>query len=101
MLPMMPTTTQRRSHDYQRNSTIDLFAALNIATRTVITELRPNHTSAQFIKFLNKINREVPAGLDVHVVLDNLSTRKTPAVQSGCCVTSGSTSISPRPTGRG
>ena len=80
MLPMMPTTTQRRSHDYQRNGTIDLFAALNIATGMVITELRPNHTSAQFIKFLNKINREVPAELDVHVVLDNLSTHKTPAV---------------------
>jgi len=48
MLPMMPTTTttttQRRSHDYQRNGTIELFAALNIATGTVITELRPNHT---------------------------------------------------------
>jgi transposase len=46
----------------------------------VISELRPNHTSAQFIKFLNKINREVPKELDVHVILDNLSTHKTPAV---------------------
>ena len=80
MLPMMPTTSQRRSHDYQRNGTIDLFAALDIATGTVISELRPNHTSAEFIKFLNKINREVPDDLDVHVVLDNLSTHKTPAV---------------------
>ena len=80
MLPMMPTTSQRRSHDYQRNGTIDLFAALNIATGTVIHDLRPNHTSADFITFLNKINREVPDHLDVHVVLDNLSTHKTPAV---------------------
>jgi len=72
MLPMMPTTSQRRSHDYQRNGTIDLFAALDIATGTVISELRPNHTSAEFIKFLNKINREVPDDLDVHVVLDDL-----------------------------
>ena len=80
MLPMMPTTAQRRSHDYQRNGTIDLFAALNIATGTVIHDLRPNHTSAEFIKFLNKINREVPDHLDVHVVLDNLATHKTPAV---------------------
>jgi len=80
MLPMMPTTNQRRSHDYKRNGTIDLFAALDIATGQVITELRPNHDSAQFIKFLNKINREVPKELDVHVVLDNLSTHKTPAV---------------------
>ena len=80
ILPMLPTTPQRRSHDYQRNGTIDLFAALNIATGNVISELRPNHTSAQFIKFLNKINREVPNDLDVHVILDNLSTHKTPAV---------------------
>ena len=80
MLPMMPTTAPRRSHDYQRNGTIDLFAALDIATGRVITDLRPNHTSKEFIKFLNKINREVPAELDVHVVLDNLSTHKTPAV---------------------
>ncbi|HUG85798.1 MAG TPA: IS630 family transposase [Euzebya sp.] len=80
MLPMMPTTSQRRSHDYKRNGTIDLFAALDIASGKVISELRPNHTSAQFIKFLNKINREVPDHLDVHVVLDNLATHKTPAV---------------------
>lgn len=79
-LPMMPTTNQRRSHDYKRNGTIDLFAALDIASGQVITELRPNHNSAQFIKFLNKINREVPDHLDVHVVLDNLSTHKTPQV---------------------
>jgi len=80
MLPMMPGSNQRRSHDYKRNGTIDLFAALDIASGQVITELRPNHDSAQFIKFLNKINREVPKELDVHVVLDNLSTHKTPAV---------------------
>ena len=75
-----PTCHEKVTHDYQRNGTIDLFAALNIATGTVISELRPNHDSAQFIKFLNKINREVPKDLDVHVVLDNLSTHKTPAV---------------------
>ena len=80
-LPMLPTTPARATHDYQRNGTIDLFAALEIATGRVITDLRPSHTSAEFIKFLNKINREVPAELDVHVVLDNLSTHKTPAVQ--------------------
>jgi transposase len=79
-LPMLPTTPARATHDYQRNGTIDLFAALDIATGQVITDLRPNHTSAQFIKFLNKVNRQVPADLDVHVILDNLSTHKTPAV---------------------
>ncbi len=79
-LPMLPTTPARATHDYQRNGTIDLFAALNMATGNVITDLRPNHSSVQFIKFLNKINREVPSHLDVHVILDNLSTHKTPAV---------------------
>jgi len=79
--PMLPTTPARATHDYVRNGTVDLFAALEIATGKVITDLRPSHTSAEFIKFLNKINREVPKELDVHVVLDNLSTHKTPAVQ--------------------
>ena len=77
---MLPTTPQRWSHDYARNGTLDLFAALNLATGQVISSLRPNHTSVEFIKFLNKINRQVPADLQVHLVLDNLSTHKTPAV---------------------
>lgn len=72
-LPMLPTTPARATHDYQRNGTIDLFAALNIATGTVITDLRPNHTSAQFIKFLNKINRNAPAEpLDIDPVVHYL-----------------------------
>ncbi len=78
---MLPTTPQRATHDYERNGTLDLFAALEIATGKVITDLRPCHTSAQFVAFLNKVNREVPAGLDVHVILDNLSTHKTPQVR--------------------
>jgi transposase len=80
ILPMLPTTPQRASHDYVRNGTIDLFAALNVATGTVITDLRPSHTSKEFVKFLDKINNEVPADLAVHVVLDNLSAHKTPLV---------------------
>jgi transposase len=81
-LPMLPTTPQRATHDYERNGTLDLFAALEIATGKVITDLRKSHTAADFIAFLNKINREVPAELDVHVILDNLSTHKTPAVHA-------------------
>ena len=80
ILPMLPTTPERQSHDYVRNGTIDLFAAMNLATGEVITDLRPDHTAKQFIRFLNKINRNVPPELDVHLVLDNLSTHKTPAV---------------------
>ena len=79
-LPMLPTTPARATHDYERNGTCDLFAALEIATGKVITDIRRSHTSADFIAFLNKVNREVPTDLDVHVILDNLSTHKTPAV---------------------
>ena len=80
ILPMQEGRIERRSHDYYRHGTSTLFAALDIATGHVIADLRPNHTSAEFIKFLNKINREVPAELDVHVIVDNLSTHKTPSV---------------------
>jgi transposase len=80
-LPMLPTTPARATHDYERNGTCDLFAALEIATGKVITDIRAHHTSADFIAFLNKVNREVPAELDVHVILDNLATHKTPTVQ--------------------
>jgi len=80
-LPMLPTTPQRATHDYQRNGTVDLFAALNVASGAVISDIRPSHNQDDFITFLNKINREVPAELDVHIILDNLSTHKTPKVQ--------------------
>lgn len=79
-LPMLPTTPQRATHDYLRHGTLDLFAALNVATGTVISDLRSSHTTDDFIAFLNKLDRNVPTGLDVHVVLDNLSTHKTPKV---------------------
>ena len=81
-LPMLPTTPARATHDYERHGTCDLFAALNIATGTVITDVRPTHRSADFIAFLNKVNRNVPAGLEVHVILDNLATHKAPTVHS-------------------
>lgn len=80
-LPMLPTTPQRATHDYERNGTVDLFAALDIAHGTVISSIRPSHNQDDFIAFLNKINREVPTELDVHIILDNLSTHKTPKVQ--------------------
>jgi transposase len=79
-LPMLPGTPRRATHDYLRHGTIDLFAALDIAAGTVITDLRPSHTTDEFVKFLNKIDREVPDDLEVHLVLDNLSTHKTPKV---------------------
>ncbi len=81
ILPLLPTTPRRASHDYQRNGTVDLFAALDVARGTVITDIRSSHNQDDFIAFLNKINREVPDELAVHVILDNLSTHKTPKVQ--------------------
>ena len=80
-LPMLPTTPQQATHDYERNGTVDLFAALDIARGTVISDIRASHNQDDFIAFLNKINREVPTELDVHIILDNLSTHKTPKVQ--------------------
>jgi transposase/DNA-binding CsgD family transcriptional regulator len=80
-LPMLPTTPARATHDDVRHGTRDLFAAPEIATGKVITDIRTSHTSADFIAFLNKVNRNVPAELDIHVILDNLSTHKAPTVQ--------------------
>jgi transposase len=82
ILPLLPTTPQRASHDYERNGTIDLLAALDIARGTVITEIRKQHTQNDFVAFLNTINREVPRGLQVHIILDNLSAHKAPAVHA-------------------
>src|SRR5438045_624100 len=70
VLPMMPGTPQRRSHDYVRHGTTDLFAAFNIADGTVISQLRRHHRAAEFRKFLARIDKNVPAGLQVHLVCD-------------------------------
>jgi transposase len=80
ILPMRPGQVERRTHDYKRHGITDLFAALNLATGEVIHRLRPQHRAAEFRKFLQAIDRAVPAELDVHVVLDNSSTHKTPAI---------------------
>jgi transposase len=81
ILPMRPGQVERRTYDYRRNGLTDLFAALNVATGEVIATTRRRHRAAEFIAFLTEIDRDVPAGLDVHVVLDNSRTHKTPAVQ--------------------
>ena len=79
VLPMMPGVPERRSHDYVRHGTTDLFAAFNIADGTVISQLRRHHRAAEFKKFLARIDKAVPAGLEVHLVCDNLATHKTPS----------------------
>ena len=70
------------THDYKRNGTVDLFAALNIATGEVITDCRQRHTSADVLAFFKQVDRSVPRGLSVHVVLDNLSAHMGPEVES-------------------
>jgi len=81
VLPMMPGMPERRSHDYARHGTTSLFAAFNIADGRVISSLHRRHRAAEFRKFLARIDKAVPAELDVHLVCDNLSTHKTPAIQ--------------------
>lgn len=82
ILPMRPGQVERRTHDYKRNGIVDLFAALNLATGEVIHHLRPQHRAVEFKKFLIAIDKAVPAELDVHLVLDNSSTHKTPAIHT-------------------
>jgi transposase len=81
ILPMLPGTPQRATHDYKRSGTSSLYAALDITTGKVIGSLHARHRAIEFKKFLATLEREVPAELDVHVILDNSSTHKTPAIQ--------------------
>src|SRR5690348_2434602 len=81
VLPMMPGMPERRTHDYERRGTTSLFAAFNIADGAVIGELHRRHRHQEYLKFLRKIDKNVPAGLDVHLVCDNYATHKTPEVQ--------------------
>lgn len=81
LLPMTPTHPERRSNTYVRHGTTSLFAALDIATGRVIGRCFRRHRSREFLTFLNEIERSVPAKLDVHLVMDNYATHKTPAVK--------------------
>jgi hypothetical protein len=79
---MRPGQIERRSHDYQRHGTTSLFAALDIATGHVIGRCYQRHRAVEFRKFLAAVEQAVPAGLDVHVVLDNYATHKAPPVKA-------------------
>lgn len=81
LLPMRPGQVERRSHDYVRHGTTSLFAALNVATGKVIGECYRRHRSVEFRRFLETIDSSVPAELDVHLILDNYGTHKTPAIR--------------------
>jgi transposase len=81
ILPMLPGTPERATHDYKRAGTSSLYAALDLTTGKVIGRLHSRHRAIEFKQFLQTIDREVPDDLAVHLVLDNSSTHKTPAIQ--------------------
>jgi len=83
ILPPMPGVAERHTHDYVRAGTTNLYAALDVASGQVIADTSPRHRAEEFRRFLNRIERSVPPDLDVHVVLDNSSTPKTPLIRRG------------------
>jgi len=81
ILPVLPGCPARAPHDYVRHGTSNLFAALDAASGEVIGSLHARHRAVEFRRFLARLEREVPAELEVHLILDNYATHKTPAVR--------------------
>jgi transposase len=81
ILPMDIGQPERRTHNYVRHGTLDLYAALNVATGKVIAQCKKKHRSADFVDFLRRIDEQVEPNLQIHVVLDNLSAHKSPVVK--------------------
>ncbi len=81
LLPLRPGRPERRTHDYKRYGTTTLFTAFNILNGKVIGSCLPRHRGREFVKFLNQREKEVPADLEVHFILDNYSTHKSATVQ--------------------
>ena len=81
LLPMRPGQIERRTHDYERHGTTSLFAALEMASGKVIGECHRRHRALEFRRFLDTVEAATPAGLDVHLILDNYGTHKTPLIQ--------------------
>lgn len=82
LLPMRPGQVERRTHDYKRNGTTSLFAALDVKAGTVIGKCMARHRTQDFRKFLDEVERNVPAGLDVHIIMDNYGTHKTQLIRN-------------------
>jgi transposase len=80
LLPMRPGQAERRTHDYLRHGTTSLFAALEVKSGRVLGDLHARHRSIEFRKFLDRIDLAVPQGLEVHLILDNYGTHKTPLI---------------------
>jgi transposase len=79
-LPMKKGRAGTMTHDYKRNGTTTLFAALNVLTGVVIGQCLPRHRNGEFLKFLRLIDKEVPNGLQIHLIVDNYATHKHPNV---------------------
>ena len=82
MLPLRPGQLERRTHDYKRHGTTSLFAALNVATGNVLGQTHRRHRSLEFRRFLDLIDEAVPRELQVHLVIDNYSTHKSPLIRN-------------------
>jgi transposase len=82
ILPLRPGIPARQTHDYRRNGTTTIFAALNTLSGEVIERCLPRHRHSEFLEFLQHIDRAVPSKLDVHIIMDNYATHKHPAVKA-------------------
>jgi transposase len=82
LLPMRPGQIERRTHDYKRHGTTSLFAALDVKTGKVLGQIHRRHRSVEFRRFLDAIEDNVPADLDVHVIMDNYGTHKTAIIRN-------------------
>src|SRR4029079_17643316 len=80
VLPMMPGMPERRTHDYVRHGITTLFAALNVATGEITGSIHRRHRAAEFKKFLTKLDNDIPADLDVHLICGNYATHKSPTI---------------------
>ena len=82
LLPMQPGQAERRTHDYNRHGTTSLFAALDVQTGQVVGETHRRHRAVEFRKFLDRLDASVPLDLDVHIIMDNYGTHKTPLIRA-------------------
>jgi hypothetical protein len=73
VLPLLPGTLQQATHDYLRHGTTNLYAAMDVASGKVISQMTARHRAIEFQRFLDRVNAQVPAGLDIHVICDNSS----------------------------
>jgi transposase len=81
MLPLRPGIPERQTHDYKRNGTTTLFAALNVLDGSIISNCMPRHRHEEFLKFLRQLDRETTPELDLHLIMDNYATHKHDAVE--------------------